>query len=251
MKKTLTGLMLCLLTTTAAAAEENILQLFGCNLDDGKTMENVFQTLEMLGDNAQGGDDPAFGIFLWIPYRGSLGYDYVWGATSGDLMSMARGANNYVTSGAAEIMQPRFAALGSCNSSISYTEQMKTGVIGTTEDRLPDGLIETFSCQYRGNSDFDDVHDAAEFWQEQVAKSESAAIATYEGFLVRPYRGIREGVDFAWIGTYPDIETWAQGTEDWFGSNEGQAADERFNRVSECQTALWWGYWIEVPQNLQ
>jgi len=253
MKKLLLGSLLCVLTSVATA-QESVLQLFACNLNEGKTMENVWSTLETmrgLSGNNQELTDPGFGVFLWTPFRGSLGFDYIWGITNSDLNEMAAGYKGFVESGNAMVMGPRFGALASCTSSISLTEQTRAGSVGTGEDRLPDAMVETHSCQLRTGSDMEDVEKAVEYWQEQFEEIESAALGTYEGFLVRPFRGMREGLDFAWIGTYPDLTTFMQGATDYYGSKEGQAADARFQKTSKCQTAMWNGYWVVVPENRQ
>ena len=56
MKKTLLGILMCFAAGVASAAEQNVLQLFTCNLAQGKNYDNVFQTLEMLADRAQTGE---------------------------------------------------------------------------------------------------------------------------------------------------------------------------------------------------
>ena len=250
MKKTILGAILWAMTG-AAAAQEGVLQLFACNLSEGKTFENVWQTLEMLGDNAgeAAAQDPGFGLFLWLPYRGSSDYDYIWGVTNTDLNTMAAGSAGYFESGTAALMQPRFADLGRCDSSISMTEQIRTGVVGTGEDRQPDALVETFGCQLKGGAGMDDIKKAVTFWQEQMDDIETPGNDSYDAYLLTPLRGMRAGIDFGWIGTYPDIGAFAQGTIDYNTSKGGQAADERFDKVSSCQSNLWAGFWIETPQN--
>jgi hypothetical protein len=163
---------------------------------------------------------------------------------------MAESTNTYYTSGNSAAMAPHFAALGSCDSSISVTDQLSEGVVGTGEDRQVDAFVETFVCSINEGSDMDDVRSAASFWQEQMSKIESEALDKYEGFLVTPFRGTRPGLDFAWIGTSPDWLTMVEGGIAYYDSKEGQAADQRFQRVSSCQNALWVGYWLLAPANL-
>jgi hypothetical protein len=252
MKKILIAVLLTI-SAGAATAQEAVLQLFSCNLNEGKTQANVWTTLEMLAGMAAEApeQDPGFGIFLWLPHRGALGYDFIWGVTGTDLNSMAQGSTGYVESGNAAMMAPRFADLGSCNSSINFTRQLRSGVVGTTDDRMPDAFVETFSCAYRDGADSDDLDDAVEFWNKQMDDMASPAQSTYEAFLVTPFRGMRAGVEFGWIGTYPDLITFAQGSTEYLASKGGRAADERFDKMSRCQNATWTGYWVLTPQNVR
>ncbi len=239
----------------AANAQEasGVLQLFACNLAPGKTYENVWSTLEMTRQNVDRsapGYDPGFGIFIWTPFRQATGYDYIWGILNTELGVMAAGARNYVESGNAALMGPRYAALGSCDATVVFFDQLTQGEVGSGEDRVADAAVETFSCTLREGSDLDDVIEASAFWQKQVEKINSPALNRYRGSLLRLFRGGTGEADFGWVGNYPDWESFAQGFDDYIGSKEGQAADARFNAVSRCRSALWNGYWIIEPAEL-
>jgi hypothetical protein len=252
MKKLLIALILCVGAGTAYA-QQGVLQIFACNAAEGKNADNVWSTLETLASLAKANREelePGFGIFLWTRYRGYSAYDFIFGVTNSDLASMAETSNTYVTSGNAAFMGPRFEDLGDCDSSIVFTEQLAEGVVGTgDDDRQLDAFVETFTCSINEGSDMDDVRSAAKFWQEQIAKIDSPELNKYEAFLLTPFRGTRPGLDFAWLGTSPDLTSMAAGATAYYGSKEGQAADERLQKVSTCQNALWAGYWLLTPAN--
>jgi len=233
----------------AAQAQESsgVLQLFACKLNEGKTAANVWDLLETL--SARVTAPPAgYSLFLWTPFRGTFEYDYVWGITSSDLVSMAEGYNGFVSSGSAELMGPRFAEVNErCDSSISLMEDIQPGAIGNTGDRMPDAVVETFVCTVNAGSTMADVDAAVAFWKAQIPKTGSEALGKYQATLLRPFRGNSGQADFAWIGASPDLTTWARGGMDYLASKDGQAADARFQKVSSCRNAVWNGYWIVPP----
>lgn len=258
------GTALIFLTTLIAIpaqaeddAATGVLQLFTCSFAPGKTAENVWQVLEMARetsgpyDESDPAADPGFGLFVWFPYRGSTGYDFVWGLTHTDLDAMMRGQMDWIAEGNQALMGPRFEALGDCNATISMTEQIKAGELGIGEDRQLDAMVETFACTLTDGADMDDVRSATDFWSAQIDRIDSPQLDRYQANLVMPLRGQTGEWDFGWLGTSPDPMTWAEGLTDYLSSREGQAADDRFARISRCNSALWAGYWVMTPANLK
>ncbi len=243
---------LFLLATGTAQAQQaaqapGVVQLFLCNLNEGKSAANVWELLETLASRITD-RQPGFNMFVWTPMRGYTQYDYIWGATATDLAEMASGLQGYIDSGSAAFMGPRFQEVNKhCDSTITMAEEIKAGSIGNTGDRMPDAIVETFACTINPGSSMADVDAAVEFWKAQIPGIGSDALAKYEATLLTPFRGSNGMSDFAWIGASPDLATWAQGSMDYYGSKGGQAADARFNKVSSCRNALWTGYWILPP----
>jgi len=235
---------------TSLAAEPpppaGIVQLFMCKLNPGKSAANVWELMETLAArNTERA--PGFSVFLWTPLRGYFNYDYVWGVTSTDLNEMAEGLTNYMSSNA-EFMGPRFAALNErCDSTIASMERVKDGALGTTGDRKPDAIVETFACRINDGSTMADVDATVDMWKTEVAKLGSQALGSYEATVLKPFRGSDGNVDFGWIGASPDLATWARGGMDYYNSKGGQAVDARFQKVSRCRNAVWTGYWIVPP----
>ncbi|MCZ6460402.1 MAG: hypothetical protein O6766_13700 [Gammaproteobacteria bacterium] len=250
MKKIIAGTLLSFLVCTVQAQETDVLQLFACNFAEGKNVENLWETIDTLKSLDSGAaSDEAAGSFIWLPFRSGMGYDYIWGILNSDLKSMARGEEAFVSSGNARIMGPRFAALGDCISSINLTEPIKTGVIGTGEDRNSDAVVETFTCNHINGADMDDVRKATDFWKTQIDKMGSAAFESYDAVLMLPFRGGSGDWDWAWIGASPNLMNFAETSEDYLASAGGAAADARFAAISRCKSALWQGYWINTPAN--
>lgn len=232
------------------AASSQVIELFTCKLQPGKTMENVWGLMDGLRDvsNSMESDDESASVFLWTSFRGEAPYDYIVGLSHSGLNDMAAGLSRYYGSGVGASFDARFQSVGECNSYVAMSKQIRNGEIGNTGDRQLDAIVETFVCGLNEGSDMDDVDDAIEFWNAQIEKIGSPATSKYEAYLYTPFRGGSGQTDFMWVGLYPDLATWAQGDTDYYGSKAGQAADERLNSLGTCGSALWIGYWIVPPQ---
>ena len=255
MKKVVTAIAssLIFLAGMAQAAEAppaGIVQVFGCHLQDGKTADNIWGLMDALaapGDGA-GPEDPAFGLFVWAPYRGATEYDFIFGVLNSDLKTMAAGSTAYGGSAKGQADGRLWAnTVTGCDSAIMASTQLTDGSIGMTADRSVDAVVETFSCTINDGSDMDDVDAALKFWQGQLPKIGSSALDDYEAYKWTPIRG-GTGSDFVFVGNAASLEAWAAGVEAYDGSSEGQAADARFFRHSSCMNQLWMGYWVTVPQ---
>src|SRR5512139_3422991 len=86
-------------TNAQEAPAPQIVNAFACKLNEGKTMDNVWSTLESLAKMnipSQSPPDPAGGVFLWTPFRSGAPYDYIWGYTNSSLNSMSRDLMDYL-----------------------------------------------------------------------------------------------------------------------------------------------------------
>lgn len=237
-------------TVHAAPAPAQVVQIFGCTLNEGQTQDNIWALADALAANSatQENPDDAFGMFVWIPYHGATPYDFAFGVLSSDLNSMAAGSISYQASAGAAAIGARFQTLAGCDSAIMMSDQLSEGTIGMTAgDRTPDAVVETFSCMINDGSDMDDIDAATKFWQGQLGKIKSAALDDYQAYKWTPLRG-GTGSDFVWVGNYSNLTNWAKGTSDYTNSAAGQAADERFAKVSSCTNQMWMGYWLVAPK---
>ena len=50
---------------------------------------------------------------------------------------------------------------------------------------------------------------------------------------------ITMGVDLFWLGSYPNLNSWAKNTALYEASAEGRAADARFDKVAKCGSGLY------------
>ncbi len=246
------ALWCCVTAVHAAPPPATVAQVFGCHMKEGQSADNVWALMDGLRANATSRTiaDAAFGLFVWVPYRGATEYDFVLGVLNADLNTMAAGSMDYVASAGFQALSARFQALTTgCDSAIMLTDQLSTGKIGMTDgDRTPDAVIETFSCKINAGSTMNQVNETIKFWQAQIPKIDSAALKDYQAYLWTPFRG-GTGSDFVWVGNSPDLATWAKGSADYVNSAAGKAADARFDAVSTCTNQMWMGYWVLAPKS--
>ena len=253
MKKAIT-LMLAMfaLSGTAAYADNHttgVAQVFGCTLHEGRTMLDAREILRDLAANATANPspDPRWGIFVWLPMRGTSEADFILGVLNSDLRTMSAGAAAVAQSEAGQAITRRMQATADCGSAIMSSEQIADGAIGMTADTEVDAIIETFACDINSGSDMDDVDKAVAYWQSQYPAIGSEALESYEAYLWRPIRG-GFGNDFYWIGNSPNLENWGNGLQDYLDSEQGQKAQARFDEHSSCTSNMWAGYWLVVPK---
>jgi len=240
------------LNSTAALADNHtsgVAQVFGCSLNDGRTMLDAREILRDLAANAAAAEnpDPRFGIFVWLPIRGASDADFVLGVLNSDLRTMSAGMAAIAGSEFGQDLVERMRATADCESGIMASSQVADGAIGMTADLEVDAIVETFRCDIRAGSDADDVNSAVKYWQSQFESIESEALDSYEAYVWWPIRG-GPGNDFYWVGNAPSIESWGNGLQDYMDSDAGKKAQARFDAHSRCESSLWSGYWLNVPK---
>ena len=243
-------LFVALLVSCATVAQAQVMETFACTLKEGKNVQNVWDTVELVSAEYKKRMPPkdGFSMFLWFPERGSNQSDFIIGMNHRDLGDMAASMAGFYTTGIVETLGPRLADLSDCNSVVMDLNALKSGTYGNKEgDRVPDGMVETFACSLNLGKSLTDVSKASDYWLQQVSKISSPALKGYEANIVTPIMGRVPGFDFGWIGVAANSETWARGTMDYRGSKEGRAADARFAALGQCQSNLWWGYWLIAP----
>lgn len=255
MRKLLGVLTLALLSHGSLAAETELptgyTQVFGCNLKEGKTLENVWGVVERFRTHVSGmktvAADPNFAAFLWTPFRGAMPYDFVWGVTSSTLPDLGDALTEYYGSQAGTDLDRQFFDVSDCISGIMAAEQLNVGQIGNSPDRQPDGIVDAYQCNLNSGSDMADADNALKAWTAGLAKIDSAAVQAYQAWKWTPFLGGTGQADFMMVGASPDFKTYMQGYADYLASREGQAADRRLRSVSTCLNSIWTGYWVIVP----
>ena len=109
-------------------------------------------------------------------------------------------------------------------------------------DAAGPGITETFTCEFTEGKNADDLFAAADFWAKQVAKINSKEMDAYFGAVLLPFRATVPTAgydDWAWIGNWPSLDAMGKGLTDYLNSKEGQAADARWDEMSDCRSNLW------------
>ena len=252
MKKLIFSIIILFSVGTAYAAEApptGVVQAFTCSLNHGYSMLDVREALRDLAAGAEASDnpDPRFGLFVWLPLRGNVQSDFLFGVINSDLRSMAAGTSQFVKSPEGQDMTRRLQGIADCASGVMLSEQVADGNIGMTADMEPDAIIETFRCDIRNGSDMDDVRSAISYWKTQFEAIESKTLDDYDAYVWYPIRG-GLGNDFYWVGNSPNLEAWGNGLQDYMDSEQGKKAQARIDAHSKCESAIWTGYWMVVPK---
>jgi len=248
----ITACMLLALSSTAALADNHtsgIVQVFGCSLNDGRSMLDAREILRDLAANAAASEnsDPRFGMFVWLPVRGASDADFVFGVLNSDLRTMAAGSAAFAATEFGQDLQERMRSTADCESGIMASNQIADGNIGMTADTEIDAIVETFRCDIRDGSDAGDINAAIKNWQNGLESIESEALDNYDAYVWWPIRG-GPGNDFYWVGNAPSMEAWGNGLQDYMDSEAGQKAQTRFDAHSRCVSNLWAGYWLYAPE---
>lgn len=104
------------------------------------------------------------------------------------------------------------------------------------------GITETFTCEFNPGKNADDLLAAVDHFNKQLDKIDSEAIDQYFAALLFPLRATvpTPGYDdYGWIGYWPNLQTMGRGLTAYYGSEAGQAADQRLAEVSQCRSNTW------------
>lgn len=236
-----------------AAESPQVTQVFGCNLKDGATMDDFWSGAEFFRGQLGKIDSAALdelSVFVWTPFRATADYDFIWGVNSANLNSLGQGLADYYASEAGQAADARFATFSDCDAGVVFSETIQEGPEAAFRpyDREADAVVEVFACTYRAGKGKADFDDAVAFWKQQVANIGDASLTEgYGAYVWTPYRGTN-AADVYWVGTSSDIRTWATGGSAYVTSAAGQAADARFDAITECSSGLWSGYWVVQPE---
>ncbi len=99
-------------------------------------------------------------------------------------------------------------------------------------------IAETFTCNFAGGKDADDLWAGVEFFNKQVDKIDSKDLNDYFAAILFPLRATMPG-DYGWIGYWPTLNAMGRGLEAYLADSGGQAADKRFAAMSDCKSNTW------------
>lgn len=95
-------------------------------------------------------------------------------------------------------------------------------------------LRQVYVCNYINGADRDDLMSARDYLVNQLDKID-IELNTY---LWTPVLGTRGDIDFLWQNHYADLNEWGAVADKYTRSDEGQAAQARFDEIIDCNPAL-------------
>lgn len=111
-------------------------------------------------------------------------------------------------------------------------------LVGQVHAAETPAIIDAFACNLASGKDAKDIDSAVAFWNQQVDKIDNEALNQYTAWIGTPIRSTNPA-DFHWVGISPNLNTWAKGNAAYSESDEGQAADSRFDELGTCTSELW------------
>ena len=106
-------------------------------------------------------------------------------------------------------------------------------------------VIESFRCDYASGKDAGDLDSAVSYWQAQMEKIDSADLKNYFAAVITPLRS-NDDADFYWLGAYANLNAFSRGSVAYMASDEGQAADARFEKMSTCVSNLYFSEMLYI-----
>jgi hypothetical protein len=93
------------------------------------------------------------------------------------------------------------------------------------------GGVETFACNFKEGSNFDDMLGVAKKWDKWMSKNASGL---YSGFAMTPYYFSEPSADYYWVGFTNNFAD--QGVNDEIYINKGGAIQKAFDAIEVCES---------------
>lgn len=97
-------------------------------------------------------------------------------------------------------------------------------------------VAEIFACSFNEGKNWDDFLEVNAFFGEQLRKIGGAA-DDFNAYVWRPFRGSVD-FDYLWAGYYDNLGALADSWQVYGGTEEGAAADARWDELETCRSAL-------------
>jgi hypothetical protein len=241
MKRLISILMGICLAGSAFAAETPLIEVFGCKLNEGRTMADFSNAAEAW--RAQVDKIPAarnYFAAVLTPLRGDTPYDVVW---IGSNPSVSDWAKSESASDASSDVVATLAAINAnvtCESALYLETPMYEGLKDEPGDN--DTVIETYGCNLKPGKTQKDA-DADDRAYLAALKALKPASSTYRWAPL--FSKATHAVVYLVVND--DLASFAAATEAYNASKEGQAALEADAATFTCDTGLWYGHTLRVP----
>ena len=168
MYRTLTASLLFLALSLGAQAQsaetETLVNIFGCNYNEGMTVADSKASSELLMDAIAKIGSPelsAMNSFLWWPHVGGTEFDSIWFDYHANLNAYGKATDAYWESEYVAGIEAIFADVATCTSSLHFHRQVYAG---GEVDVNPPAAIHAVRCTFNEGMGMDDVEDALEDW---------------------------------------------------------------------------------------
>lgn len=231
----------------SAHAEETgtVIDTFACTFKEGRGVQDLRAAVDFWTEQVDALDSRALDSYfaaILTPYRATTGRDFFWVGASPNLNSLAAGGYDYLTSAQGQAADARFDSIADCESSVYLAEQIFDALPEEGDDDV-NVLAEVYGCTFNEGTTLADANKAEKNW---------TSVAAAHGAKVDVHRWVplyaNTPVDAWYLILSDGLREFGDYRTKWITSKDGQDADERFNRIMNCESGLMIGTRIRAPK---
>ncbi len=233
------------LAPLASAAEPMVREVYLCSFNDGKDMGDLMSARDFyLKQMEKGGQEPNE-AYVWTPYKGNTGFDFVWANNNDNIMDFARDSDTFNNSAEGQATMDRFNTVATCDSHLAMRRQ--TFQADGELNPSPSGaVISAFACRYRRGHGPDDLEDLVGHVSEVLGGIDLADGAA--GYVSVP--GVGSGPntpDLLFYGVNGSLEKWAARGAAFQASADSPSLMRHLQTVVDCNGSLFYGQRVVPP----
>jgi len=229
----------------AHAAAPPVVELFGCNFLEGKGMADLDKVIAVYKSALPKINSPELqkmGSNIWVPYRGTMVYDFVWANHSMTLDEWGKASLAYDSSKEGQAADAAFFAVAKCPASGVVTQE----VLYRSEQPLQQDdevLLESYACALNPGKSMADVDAAIAVWKPVFARH-----ATGASLVTRRVPVIAGGpTDLFYLAVWDDVAAFASATSSFMEDSGSSASNDALNAAHSCTGGLWKAHSIVAP----
>jgi len=241
-----TALLFC----GSAFAAQPVVEAYGCNLNEGKTMEDLMEVTKYYENQRSKVDSDALQQMrsvVWVPVRGNVTVDFVWFNTNMSYSEWGEITDAWEGSSVAQEIQGRFDAVSTCVGSGVYASE----VLYTNDTQFKeDGgvAIESYRCRLHPGKTLADSDAALDAWRPVFDKHVSAAgVSSFVSRRTPIISG--NGFDLSYLAVWDDASTFASVNEARLADPADARSANLFNAAHRCESALFNAQVVVQPAN--
>lgn len=243
-KAIITALAICL---SGQAAGQAVVEGFGCNLNDGKTMDDLMEVAEHYASRRSSIDSDALQKMrsvVWTPVRGSVDVDLVWFNSNLSYSEWGEAADALAGTDVGQEILARFNTVITCEGSgLSANEVLFTNDTPFEDDGQV--MIESYRCSLNPGKTLADSDKAIDAWRPAFEKAvQNAGVSSFVARRTPIISGT--GFDLSYLGVWDDAATFAAVNEALMEDPDNRS-DPLFAAAHRCQSALFTGQVVVQP----
>jgi hypothetical protein len=231
---TITGLVLAI---AVQAASPPATELYGCNFQDGKDMEDLQKVIDFYSENrAKIGSSELMkmGSNVWTQYRGSSPYDIVWANAGLTLEELGKANLAYDSSKEGQTAEARFNEVIDCGASGIVVNEVlfQDGELGLQQGG--EVLVESYACQLYPGKTLEDSDAAIAVWKGPFSRAVDGP-----ALVLRRTPIMMGEIDLMYLGVWQNIAQFTAVASSFAQDPEAATSNRLFSDAHRCQSGLW------------